>query len=101
MIVVDLKRGVFLDPGTPVRIGQRYDKVVLLQGAKGVQIDTPTAVRTGFQLVKLSDQVLAGEFIALRIDGEELHLLPEVARQIGGALIRKADRADDFQRAVH
>jgi hypothetical protein len=39
-----------------------------------------------------------GDVIVLEISGIEVLLLPETAMKIGGAILRKADRADDWQR---
>ena len=71
--------------------------VVMLFGDAKVTMGTVEAHKAGFKLVKLSDQIIDGELICLKINGGELDLLPEQAKTIGGALLRKADNADDYQ----
>lgn len=100
MITVDRKRGVYTNPGQNFRVAHRYGRVYLIQGDRAMEFDTPTAVRVGLALAKLSNQLEQGEFLELNLDGEEINILPDSALKLSGALIRKADMADDWQRAL-
>jgi hypothetical protein len=62
-------------------------------------------VKIGLALCLKSDehgsQTVKGEVVAFNISGFEVLLLPQTAMSIGAAILRKADRADDWQRAFN
>lgn len=72
----------------------------ILVGDQALEMGTPVAVKVGLALAAAGDECIhTGDMVKLAINGTELHLLPERALQLGGILARKADRADDWQRA--
>ena len=70
--------------------------VVFIDGA-GLPFLTTTVHPVGFQLVRLAQQAEKGDVVVFNINGTDIDLPPENARQIGAALLRKADVADDWQ----
>ena len=46
---------------------------------------------------KKAGEALAGDFVSLLINSKELQLLPQQALQVGGAILRKFEDADDYQ----
>lgn len=99
-IVVDRKRQVLFKPlQGDIRARFRADKVYLLLGSKQLEISTPLAVKVGHALAKNGGACFyLGDFVTLEIGGEEFCLPPQTAIQLGGVMLKKADRADDWQR---
>lgn len=64
---------------------------------KRVEMRTPTAVAIGLELCRQESRAEPGELIVLTINRRNVTLLPDVARQVGGVLLRKAERADEWQ----
>jgi len=93
--------GFFSPNVNEVRVRQRYGLVYLMAGDKVLEMRTPLAHKTGFDLVKQAGEALPGEFVILRVNGQELNFLSHQAKQIGGSLLRKADDADDFQKRLN
>lgn len=100
-VVVDRKSAaLYTPPAGDIRARSRDGKVYVLMGAKVLEMTTPVAIKVGFALAKNGGACIChGDVVALEIGGEEFHLLPDVAVQLGGVLMLKADRADDWQRA--
>ncbi len=100
-VVVDRKSAaLYRPPAGDVRTRNRDGKVYMLVGSKVLEMTTPVATKVGFALAKNGGACIChGDVVALEIGGEEFHLLPDTAVQLGGALMLKADRADDWQRA--
>lgn len=100
-IVVDRKpSSMYVPPAGDIRARFRDRMVYLLLGTKMIEMTTPVAVKVGLALSKNGSACMYhGDIVLLEIGGEEIHLLPSIAVQLGGVLIKKADRADDFQRA--
>lgn len=100
-VVVDRKSAaLYTPPAGDIRARSRDGRVFMLMGAKVLEMTTPTATKIGFALAKNGGACIChGDVVALEIGGEEFHLLPAVAVQLGGVLMLKADRADDWQRA--
>ena len=98
---VDRCRGIYHNPGLNIRVMQRCGLVGVQIDQAVVEFTTPDAVKIGLDLVRKAQHLEPGEFMKLTINGSDIHLLPEVAERLGGSLLRKADRADDWQRAVH
>lgn len=107
---VDHRTGLFIPSFSHVRVRNEYNEVVMLYGDGGIRLRTPEAWKMGFALVKHADLCImeandgvlyngdfAREFVVLTINGAELHLEAKVARQLGTALLRKADFVDRFQ----
>ncbi len=99
MITVDRVRGLYSDPGGALRVGHRNGLLFLQRDAKSMEITTTEAANTCLALGRMVSKLEPGEFIVLTINGEAIHLLPEVALKLSGALLRKADAADDWQLA--
>lgn len=93
------KVSIFTPPSGKVTLRKEYGMVVLFFEDKRLEMSTPVAVKVGLALVKHGGGVLeANDVVVLNISGVEVLMLPETAARIGGALIRKADKADDWQR---
>jgi hypothetical protein len=101
-IVVDRKRvALYEPPPGDIRVKTRGGKVYMAIGAKVLEMGTPVAVKVGFALAKNGGACqYLGDVVSFDIGGEEFTLLPDVAVQVGGAILLKADKADDFQRRV-
>jgi len=84
-----------------VRARTRHGLVYLLVDDKMLEMQTPAAHKTGFALVKQSGEALPGEFVVLKVNGYALNFPPKSAKQVGAALLRKADDADDFQKRIY
>lgn len=99
-IVVDRKRQAMFVPTVGyVRARFRNDRVYLLIGDKQLEMTTPIAAKVGFALCKNGGACrYLGDFVFIEIGGEEFHLLPADAEQLGGVMLKKTDRADDWQR---
>lgn len=82
-----------------VVVRKTLGRVVLLIGGKQLDMSTPVAVKVGLALVKNGGGYLdPHDVVVFNISGVEVFLLPETAMKIGGAILRKADHADDWQR---
>ena len=88
---LDIPRGVVI----AVRASGPY-VVVFIDGA-GLPFLTTAVHPVGFQLVRLAQQAEKGDVVVFNINGTDIDLPPKNARQIGAALLRKADSADDWQ----
>jgi len=84
-----------------VSVRHREGMVYLLANGKVLPLRTPAAHATGFALVKEAGLALDTEFVVLEINGAALNFPTKSAKQIGAALLRKADAADDFQKRIH
>lgn len=95
---------ISLDKGTVthhmLRVRQYHHQVLMLVDDKAITLDTPAAVKAGLSLATLAGQAQGSEIVSFKYNGETLNLLPHQARQLAGALIKKADAADDFQRKI-
>ena len=96
---IEVSRSVeILTVGTfTVRVRSRYGLVYWLIGDKVLELRTPAAHKTGFALVKHASEATANELVVVKINGEKIQFPPSNAKQVGAALLRKADDADDFQ----
>jgi hypothetical protein len=101
-VVVDRKcTDLYVPPGGDIRARRRADKVYILMGTKQLEMTTPVATKIGFALVKNGGFcIYLGDVVSFEIGGEEFTLLPAVAVQLGGAILKKADVADDYQRRL-
>lgn len=101
-IVVDrVKQALYVPPVGDIRISTKFGMVYLTIGTKVLEMTTPVAVKVGFALAKNGGACQAlGDVVLFNIGGEQYTLLPDVAVQVGGGVLLKADKADDFQRRV-
>lgn len=99
-IIVDHQAtGVNPPPPDQIRARFRGDQCYLLCGLKQVQMSIPVAAKIGHALANNGGAALyLGGVVLLDIGGERYSLMGEPAIQLGGVLLRKADRADDWQR---
>jgi len=82
-----------------IRTRYRNDRVYILLGNKTLEMTTPIAAKVGFALAKNGGACMyLGDFVCFEIGGEEFHLAPADALQLGGVMLKKTDRADDWQR---
>lgn len=99
MIAISLAKGI-VDRHHVIRVRQAQHEVVMLVDNKTIVIETPAAVKAGLALATLAGQAQDNETVTFTYNGETLNLLPQHARHLAGALLKKADLADDFQRAI-
>ena len=99
-IVVDRKRtALYVPPLGEIRARFRNDRVYLLIGSKMLEMTTPVAFKVGYALARNGGACIhLGDVVSLEIGGEEFTLLPADAEQLGGVMLKKTDRADDWQR---
>lgn len=96
-MTIDLKRGVYQGAHCKIAVRSENGQVIVFLDASKLEFKTPEAFKLGFAMVKKAGLALAGDFISWVINGKELQLTPDQARQVGGAILRKTDDADDFQ----
>jgi hypothetical protein len=96
-ISVRIARGGYMNPGMSIRVGHWHGQVRLDLGDSHAWFRTPEAVKAGLNLVRKAATVGKDEFLVIRVNGRDIHLMPEHAHRIGSALLRKADAADDWQ----
>ncbi len=101
-LVVDRKRAAtYIPPPGTVRVRAQGPSVYVLLGPKVLELSTPVAMKIALSLVGHAKACEGTpDFVVLSINGEEIHLLPAIATQLGGALVKKADKADDWQRGI-
>ena len=100
-IGVRVARGVYHNPGMEIRVGHWCGRVGMSLGESRVWFRTPDAHATGLSLCRKATTLTPGEFVVLRVNGHDVPLAAGDAVRIGGALLRKADAADDWQRINH
>lgn len=95
------RRGQFYPTVRTIRIAQRCGMVgVVLDESAVVPLTTPAAIKIALSLGKQLSEILPGEIMLLCINGKDVPLLTATARRLVGGLIRKADKADDWQRGL-
>jgi hypothetical protein len=94
---VSLSTGLYVPNVQQATAATRNGLVYLLIDGKMLEMRTPAAHKTGFAMVKQAGSALPGEHVVLKVNGDALNFPPEGAKQVGAALLRKADDADDFQ----
>lgn len=99
-ISVDLCTGICEVPADTVSAAMRKGMVYLVVGAKVLEMNTTNAVETGLAMVTKAGEAMPNEFVRLKARGLSLDFPSISANQIGAALLRKADVADDFQRRM-
>lgn len=104
-LVIDRKKviGTYQSACERIVVRQERGSVALFVGDRRLEMTTPIAVKVGFSLCKNGGSWLEpDDAVLFEISGIEILLLPEIAVRVGGAILRKADRADDWQReTVH
>lgn len=98
---VELKTGVCNPVSDVVRVRAEPSGVLLNISGKTIKLNTIKAHRIGFDLVKKAAEAMPSEFLTIKIGAaSNIDLLPDHARQIGAALLKKADILDDYQQRV-
>ena len=104
-LVIDRKKfaGVYQPPVQQIVARAQRSQVVLFINDRRLEMSTPIAVKVGLALCSNGNAWLEPDDVVLfEVSGVEILLLPEVAIHIGGVILKKADRADDWQReTVH
>jgi hypothetical protein len=83
-------------PGV-IAVRQDGPYVVVFIDGRGIQFLTTDIHKVGYDMVVKSSQALPGDSVVMEINGVDIDLPPKQATQVGGALLRKADFADDWQ----
>lgn len=96
-IEVDVARGVYVAPTFKAVVRTNMGKVFASLGGAIVEFSTTAAHEMGLALVKKSATLERNEFVDVKINGRSIHLMAVQATNLGVALIRKADFADDWQ----
>lgn len=99
---VELRAGeIFAPKVSEIRVRFEYGKVVaFLDRVTRIEMSTPAAVKIGMAMNHCYTQAQQGDLVIWKINGQDVQLLPLQARMTGGAMLKKADRADDWQRDV-
>ncbi len=102
-IVVDrISEKLLVLPKGDIRARYRHGCVYVLLDGKILQMTVPVAAKVGFALAKNGGACMyLGDAVLLEINREKFTLPPGVALQLGGVILKKADRADDWQRETH
>lgn len=96
-ISVDRRSGILELKAHRIVVRSRYGSVFINIDGAIIELTTIVAHRIGLDLVCKANDCLPSEQINVNINNKKLGLLPTHATQIGGALLRKADDADDWQ----
>lgn len=99
MIKVELKSGLVTESYI-FKVKHDKGRVLVGLGEKIIALNTPTAHKVGFALIRKASESLKTDFINLSINREEFSLLPVQAKQLGEAIIKKMVQADDYQQAM-
>ena len=96
-IDVDATKRVLTGDYVPIRVESHYGMVYWAIGDSIIKLTTVVAHRIGMALCKKASERAPDEFVFVKINGKEIQFEARNAKQVGGALLRKADDADDFQ----
>lgn len=96
-VSISLQKAVYQGQNMTVRVRSEYGHVFAAFNDRVLEMKTPAAHRMGLELVKKGGEAAADELVIVKINGKEIQFDANNAKQVGGALLRKADDADDFQ----
>lgn len=102
-ILIDRKKlpGIYRPSIDKIVARSEGPSVALFIGEKRLEMSTPIAVKVGLALAANGGAWLEpDDAVLFEISGIEILLLPEIAVRVGGAILKKADRADDWQRGT-
>ena len=97
---VERRVGIYVPNVARVAVRNEGHAVVLFIGQARVELRTPEAHKMGFALIRCADSCIDEntlDFVVLTVNGSEIHIEAAPARQLAGALLRKADLVDRFQ----
>lgn len=95
--VVQVRRDIYKGETYAIKIGHRFGSVLMNIDGATVSMTVPVAFDLGWNIVWKAGRLTPAEHVAVRINGRVLELPKEQSLQVGGALLRKCDDADDFQ----
>ena len=72
--------------------------VVMFIDDKRLELGTVLAYETGAKMATLANTATDGMAVLFTVNNESVYLPADKARQVGVALCRKADTADEFQK---
>jgi len=99
LVVDHMSKGIYPPPPDRLRARFRFDKAYILMGRHQLEMTTPVAHKLGFALATNGGAALyLGGVVLFEVGGERYSLPGESAIQLGGVLLKKVDRADDWQR---
>jgi len=102
-ITVDRKasNGVYVAPSENMICRVELGHVLLLSGDSYLEMTTPVAVKVGMALCRNGGEAMSqGDWVVFTVNSTEFTLLPEVAIRLGGVILKKSDKADDWQREL-
>ena len=82
-------------PTDNIVVRSRHGRVYMSIGKKVIELSTITAHKVGMAIIK--SKLDYNELVVLEINKERFEFLWQVAKKVAGALLRKADDADDYQ----
>ena len=97
---VSRKKGLYHNNSHSLRIPADGPYVMMLIDKAVVQMTTPVAHHIAWSIINQTDDMLNDEIIVLKVNNQEVNLLPGQARHVAVGLFRKLDDADDFQRGI-
>jgi len=99
MIKIDKKSGILTEVPPKISVKSKHDKVLLIIGNSTIELTVPTAIKMGRAIALKANELHGAEYVSLTINGKEVQIPKQDGIKIGGALLRRADFADDFQTA--
>jgi len=99
-IAVERSTGIYTPNVGACRARTRAGLVYLFIDDKPIELHTPDAHKLGFAMVKQGGEAMPQEFIVVKVNGVALNFPPKSAKQVGAAILRRADAADDFQKRI-
>lgn len=94
---VDIKKGIYSGETHQIRVGHRCGKVLLAIDESALEYNTIDAFKLGWDIVTKAGILQHNELVTVRINGKMIELPQQQSLQVGGALLRKCDDADDYQ----
>ena len=98
ILTVDIAKKVYDGSTKVISAKHHFGKVILFINGKGVELTTTIAYGAGLAIARAKLDI--GEMIVLSINGEKIDLPEPFAMKVAGAILRKAEDADDFQLGV-
>ncbi len=96
-IAISLKKGILTPSIDRITVRSMQGMIAVVIGTAGIVLDTSSAHGAGFALIKLANESLPGDLVVIKVNGIDIEMLAPQAKQVGAALLRKADAADDWQ----
>lgn len=84
-------------PEKRMYVRHEYGDVVIYSGDSLVRLSTIVAHKMGMAINSLVQKIEPDALIELAVSGQSLKMEPRVAMKVAGAILKKADDADDYQ----